>query len=253
MTIENVHQNFDLTDETMYRWIIWTPKRDTSRLIGGLVGAALFLSMLPFFILYLLGSLFPVIAMVIAWLWLALFVFCLVVLIPTRFARNRIDRLKNVAGVYSIATMSIGVTLYILAYSKSEMCQGFTGNEGASGWVWSVFLLDNLLGVVLLDIPDVFQWHISPIRPAFTVACILTVMIRIFITIGLIELLINSFSSHLNEEEFFGTVREAVLKCDNYVSASDLKIKRVARVVEIESPDEADMADLLKLKSRLTT
>jgi len=245
--------DYDLADAAIYQWKIWKPKRSLAHAFFMLLFMAVVIPALPFTGLYLIHLASADAAIYAAWAFVGVAIFTIVVLFVVRFTGSREERIKNATGLFAIASFSIGAVHFLLAFGGSALTGGFRGADGATSWDWAVYLCDNLLGVVLLDVPDVYNWHISGIRAESHFACFITVLVRVLMTIGLVEMIIALYRTEMQEEEFYGTVRECVHYCDAIIGSDDLVLMRTGAVTPAVEPPVVRVPEFIRVyKAKLT-
>ncbi len=241
--------DYDLDDTTIYQWRIWKPERNLFGAIFLLMFMALAIPAMPFGILYAISFMSLSTAVYVAWVAVGIAVFTVGVLLYISFTGTREERIKNATGLFSTATFTLGAVHFLLTFDEPATWTGFKGAGGATVWTWGVFLFDNFLGVVLLDIPDVYNWHLSAIRPESQFACFLTVVIRVLITIGLVEMILAMYRTELSEQELFGTVRECAHFCDAIIGPKDLVLSRTGKVESATDPPAVKVTEFLEAMS----
>src|SRR5262249_54563423 len=135
-----------------------------------------------------------------------LFLVVLVVHLILMWLGDREKRIEARTIVFSTAVLTMGVLFYMLVAPASNWSAGFSKPDDAGVWQWVLFFLDNTFSIVLLDLPEVFDIHISSIKPDYWAARLLTALVRFLIAIGVIELVVRLYRSRYQREEFFCTV-----------------------------------------------
>lgn len=234
ITLNGVEYN--LNDPTVYQWRIWKPKRNVGKAIFMLVFMALAMPLLPYAVLHFIHWFWPALAVWVAWGGIGIAIFATSVLLYARLTEPREKSIKNSTGLYSLATLTLGAILYLVVFGSPVYLAGFQGPDTPTFWTWSLFFFDNLLGVLLLDVPDIYNWSVSGIQPISHLACLTTVAIRILITIGLVDMLLSIYRLELSEETFFCSVRECGHYCDALLDAEDLLLARIGAITPTSVP-----------------
>jgi hypothetical protein len=218
-------------DENIYQWQIRANK-DVGGTIGYIIGAGLVCPALVYIVLWgvSFGS-----AYLASGLAYTAFVFFLIVylnelrLLFTGNARNRLQSEWNGA---ACAVFCIGFLIYMLAARDSVLAASFNHPReiGLGGWL--MYLVDNTLTVILLDVPDVlFGYHLSPdVSPNGWLSRLAVVLFRFLVTAGLIQVVILTVRQILEDRPFYGTVRELYWRCEHAPSPEQTQVAMLARI-----------------------
>lgn len=233
ITTDKSPNGWDWYDPSIYEWKISKPKElKTAQQVVLAIVLSTFLFALPFCLLWLVSLLSLQVALfigVILW-FIGLIGVYLGFLYRWFGKRGRMVRTQ--LAIPRAAMEVISVTLFLFAFNP-DPTTGFSGCEHATLGSWTLFLIDNGLGVVLFDIPEVFEWNLSGIKPTTWQACMTVVLLRLLFAVGLIDLFIRVFNSQFRDERFFGTIQECLARCDSVIDTTGMHVCRERRFQRI--------------------
>jgi hypothetical protein len=148
--------------------------------------------------------------------------------------------------IYWVAIATLGALLYALSAPQSHLGRGFRGANGAGLGEWLLFYLDNAASVLLLDIPEiVFDLHISAIRYQSGASRAVTVLIRLLIVIGMVELLLEIVRSRFQKRQFYATVKECYWHCAALPEVAGMLLWCEGKAAALPDRREAPVPDFL--------
>jgi hypothetical protein len=160
-----------------------------------------------------IGIMIILIAITLYFLWLAL-------------KGSRRKELKAQSHLHELLTSSIGVVAFVMS---NLIGMGFSGHIKSLGQ-WLLFFADNFFHSLLLDIPEIFDFRLSDIEPHTWYARLATVLLRLFISAGLIDSFWVFYQRTFYKENFYGTVKDCLWKCQSLLDRSSLQLKREGKV-----------------------
>ena len=213
--------------ESTYRWVIWRTEFPLGPILRELGLAAAFVIGFCTLFLWLIGLVSEPAAF---WIGVVLTGFLLLVLVLSLMvlpmSKTEAEKARNRQGIYSGALLSLGFLFYLLFSRTSFLNEGYSTPPNAGFGEWLVFLLDQTLSVVLLDLPELLNWHISPIRPVSGFARGLTVMIRLLIGIGLVSAIYQAIRLGRARRVIYGSLRDCYEICKRLPGKKTLQMQR---------------------------
>lgn len=240
-----IEKSFQWDDGTVYQWGVWSTKKEMSTLIGFFVGAALLVPAILCLIFWLISFASDAVAYWIAYAFTVLFLIGLVSEIVKSWTGKKKEQIKARGEMLYFAIASIGGLFYMLNSSESHFSDGFINGVNASVGQWILFFLDNTLSVILLDIPELFDIHTSDIRHQDTASRIVTVILRLLITIGLIRLIIELYISKYSNTVVHYTVSELYWHCKSLPDSDDMVLQKSGQVMPITNMGSFVVNDFL--------
>lgn len=212
-----IRQAFDTGDPTVYQWSTDASQRSLSYIFGYLFGGIVIFPFMAFGFFWLISFLSESFAFWFAVVMAFLMTMAMINALINSWTGKGKKKFQAKAEVYIPAIMVIGIIFYLIDAPNSDLPKGFSLGEAtaeAVTWTgWIVYFLDNLLSVVLLDIPEVFGIHVSDVRPETFLAKTLTVTIRLLMTLGIIELFFAIYRNYFSRQEFYCTTSECLDRC----------------------------------------
>lgn len=119
------------------------------------------------------------------------------------------DRAADAPPYRTILRLNFLALLGLLAFlfGTAEVRAGFTGPV-ESGGNWLLFFLDHAVRVVTLDVSELLGFSWSGIEPAAWWARALTLLLKLTLCFGLVDLLLESYAAWRGEQQFVGTEAE---------------------------------------------
>jgi hypothetical protein len=233
-----IRRHFKLGDETIYRWRLSVSDSSDPLPRGSLEGAVGVVA-----VFLVLGTLFAVIGYTIYW-WLGewishqvSFVFAAVQAstwlagIGVAYGASRAHWLPplpaNTRAMRRLVfpVFALGSILYLLNSPVGYIRAGFVGVDGTGIGQWGLFLLDNVLDILLLDILDVYELHLSPIVPVSFWARFLTVVLKVLVLGLLVDVMVENLKAARADRVFYGTTAECAVAVNDDVGALEEVIK----------------------------
>jgi len=205
-------------DKTIYKWTIKRKRVNMAEqlfeviflVIGGFVFAAML-----YLALYLIGLASHPVAF-----WIAFAVTLIVFLGLTRFIWYSLqgrEEQKITSQFFAkyFSLLCAGSLAYMISSPASFLHAGFIGNTDAGALPWASFLGGVTLSVISFGITAIPNLRLSDIE-AYTWAARLSVfLLSLFVSMGLLQLVIYQYRNSYRSESFYGTVRECYAKCDH--------------------------------------
>jgi hypothetical protein len=218
-------------DASIYQWTFRNTKKDVAGFIGFLVGAALVFPALIYGFFWLVSFLSTTVAFWFAFAVTCLFLVVYIYHVGVLWSGKKTQQIEARGTGPWIAIATIGALSYAMSAHGSFIAPSFTfdGGEKGSGmdatpWQWCLFWVDNTMSVVLLDIPEVFELHISTLTYSGFWSRLTTVIMRVLIVAGFIEAFFMCYRSTFMEEQFHGTMQECYWKCEGLPSADEVEV-----------------------------
>lgn len=235
-----VAKRYDWRDSAVHQWAFRVSKFDTAGFIGGLFGGAVLFPILIFGALWLIGLASQAVAY---WLGMAacgLFVLVLIYHLIVGFTGRSHEKIEARAIVYWTAVATLGSLLFVLYSPVSDFKTQFAHGDNAGLKQWLLFFLDNTCSVILLDIPEVYDWQISNIVATGFWGRFVTVAIRVLISLGLIELALAMYRTYfVKPEPFYSNVKDCYYRCDALPDADGVVLQRQGVVRPVEDEEVA--------------
>jgi hypothetical protein len=232
---DDVRKALDWDDTATYQWLFRNRKREVSGFIGRLIGIVLVFPLLVYLVFWLisLGSRTTA-------LWLSFGVTVLLLLVYVynlwvRWAGKREEQLEANWNGPCVALAALGTLGYWVSCPTCFASGSFHGSEHAGTWEWFLFFFDNTVSTVLFDIPGTLGLRFSTIAPDGALSQCLTVLARVLIVAGIIEIVVICYRTAFQEERFYGTVRECYHKCQALPNADEIEVVREGKV-ELHDP-----------------
>lgn len=196
-------------DPTVYEWTLrrrgWSGLRDA---LPGLLAWFVLLPLIPYAILRLVGWASEGVA-----LWIGTGVgalqLCVAMWLFVRSLRvPREERAEVRMEFFAVCGLFLGVYLYLVHAPDSWLRMGFHGGAGAGVLGWALYLLDHLLAVLLLDVPEILEFHASAIRPESVAARCVAAAVRVVMILGIFDALVAWFEQYREGYRIVGTLRE---------------------------------------------
>lgn len=121
--------------------------------------------------------------------------------------------------------VGLGTLFFALQSPVSLFTPGFEAGVAPLD-EWLLFLGDNLLGLVFFDILNLFELHLSAIRPVSWFSATLTLILKLLMGASLIQLVFLLIRFR-HRETLFGTYRNLHLYCRGLPAARGLSVERV--------------------------
>jgi hypothetical protein len=94
------------------------------------------------------------------------------------------------AGELSTGAFVLALALLAaVAYRGSPLADGFLNVGDSTFWTWPLYLADNVITILLLDVPDVYDLHFSSIQPHTATARLITVGLRVSASLSIVAML----------------------------------------------------------------
>lgn len=241
---DNIRRQYRWSDQTVYRWYFWEKEPDLASTLGTMLGGAallplavcgflwLFTFILPYNIAFWIG------VGVIGLLGLTLFF----MMYQAWFSK---DRRNARSGLYSVAICTLGAFIFLVSVPESPLGVLFSNGSTAGFWEWLLFFLDNLTSVVFLDVPEVYELRLSMVTYDHWLSRATTVVIRVLITIGVLEFIRDIIKSR-TRQELFGTVRDCYWYCTDLPATETVKLRCEATLVPRTDSQRLDVDDFIK-------
>lgn len=143
--------------------------------------------------------------------------------------------------IYWLSLIVVGCLLFLALDSNGPIASGFSSPQGAP----EAFYLDNLMRVILLDVPEVWKWSLSGIEPQTWYAKLTVLGLRIFLALGLVELILQVIVSKFRGITFEGTVQDAYHRLDA-LPWGDFVLERVHEVRSESCPGSWSQVEYLE-------
>lgn len=236
---------FDWHDDTIYHWQMTGQQSDWAEFFGFVLGGAVFFPLMVLAIPWLAGLVWRPLSF---WLGVLLFLFLCLIFVQQLWFTWRGTRAAQISArsiVYWVSVVMAWALVYLAAVRGSPLRQGFDGPIDRTAH-WLLYMGDNVLRVVLLDIPEIFELQLSGISPETWYARTITVFLRITITIGLLDLILSTRQYYFQVLEFTGTVRECHIWCDSLPEPDPgVKLIRIGRREPLPQQDVVEARDFL--------
>jgi hypothetical protein len=231
-----IRRRYDWHDQTQYQWTISKPDRDIWYFMGALVGGTIIFPVLVFAVPWLVHFVWHSGAFWLGFLITAVMILVLLVQLNTLWSGSSEERIEARSILYWVAIIGAFGLVYSSATHGSFLRDGFRGRT-QSTWQWVLYFGDNILRVVLLDVPEIWEFQLSSISPEDWYARLVTVMLRIFIAAGFVELALSARRVELGEQEVFATVKEAFYMVDGLpTGAEDYELRQVGTISPLAEP-----------------
>lgn len=223
---------FDWDDPVIYRWSVSSTGKDRwqqvyQNSIAYFVVVPLLLVFLPIRLLALATESG---AQGLAWIVVGLVFFIWAFVLGSRLQGSKGDKSFTIGGgmTFSLfAVLAMGALSYLMAFPlRAE----FAGGEESSGMTWFVFVLEQILRVATLDIPEVLDLRFTEIRPETMLSRASLVLFRLCVAAGLIDLAVNIIRTYFQKQVFHGTVKEAHYWVDSLPSQDGVSLVREGQV-----------------------
>jgi hypothetical protein len=244
--VHDMEKVFDWDDQQIYKWLICGSKKSVPLFALSLIAitlivpASAYLLMLPLmiflsFVLAIPVSLFGGVSersLEVIKLWTGIGVMIILIVITLYFLwlawkGSGRKELKAQSHLHELLTTSIGVVAFVMS---NLIGAGFRGHVESFGQ-WLLFFIDNFFhSVLFLDIPEIFDFRLSDIEPHTWYARFATVLLRFFISAGLIDSFWVFYQRTFYKENFYGTVKDCLWKCQSLLDRSSLQLKREGKV-----------------------
>lgn len=210
-------------DDSTYHWTLYASKREISSMIGYFIGIAVAGPLVVYVTFWLIGLISKGFAFWLCVAAVALFLLTLVVNAHKAWRHRDPNRRKHAQSLlHYVAVVLLGSLLYLLAARESWLSAGFANSQAAGLGQWLLYFLDNTMSVFLLDVPEVFELRTSQIIHSDWVSRTITVIIRVLITLGLINLFVAYFQSRYQKQQIYGTVQDCYWHCEALPDADDM-------------------------------
>jgi hypothetical protein len=219
-------------DENIYQWQVLVTKKDVGETIGYIIGAGLVCPAVVYVVLWGVSWVSASVASGLAYAGFVLFLVVYANELRLLFSGNARNRLQSEWNGAACAVFCIGFIIYILASPNSVVGADFhlpDPRPELGGWL--LYLLDNTLTVILLDVPDVLlKWKLSDITPNGWVSRATVILFRFLVTAGLIQVAFLTIRQILEDRPFYGTVRELFWRCEHLPSPEQTRVTMQARI-----------------------
>jgi len=135
--------------------------------------------------------------------------------------------------LHELLISSLGVLTFIIT---GPFRGGFEGDI-ESFWQFYLFYIDNIVRVALLDIPEIFGFRLSSIRPISWYTQFATATLRILIAAGLVSFLWEVYERTFHKGVFYGSVKQFFWKCENMLDRDTLQVRREGKVELMPDPE----------------
>ncbi len=156
------------------------------------------------------------------------------------------DRVERRNSVYYGAIVCVGMLAFLIESSAGFLRSGLTVPEDTHRWTFMLFYADNILRVMLLDIPEVYELSLSAIVPTSWPARTAVLLFRVAVGLGLIELGLRVVAMAMPKHRFQGTVREACHYGDS-LPHDEFTVHRVGEVTVIPRDGSWPLAEVLNI------
>jgi hypothetical protein len=232
---DDVRKALDWDDPATYQWLFRNPKKEIAGFIGRLLGVLVLFPMLIYGIFCLISLLSPPAAVWLSFLATIFLFFCYGYAVWVRWAGKREDQLEASWNGPCCALAALGTLAYWVSCPTCFACGSFHGSEQAGVWEWFLFFFDNAVSTILFDIPGTMGLRCSTIAPNGLVSQGVTVLAKLLIVAGVVELAVICYRTAFQEERFYGTVRECYHKCQALPNGEEIEVVREGKV-EMHDP-----------------
>ncbi len=156
---------------------------------------------------------------------------------------NSAQGIEGATVARNAAVMSIALLMYALVTGAGS--EDFANVESAGPGQWALYLIDNALIVILADLPEVYAWSLSEIQAKTEFGQLVGALVRVLITLGVIDVAIRVVRAMTGDNAFFGTVADMYWQCMDVQPVGSVA-RRVAHVVPDEAPLEFDLEQVLE-------
>jgi hypothetical protein len=146
---------------------------------------------------------------------------------------SRKEQLQARSRLYWLLICAIGILTFLM---MGPFKNGFHGNTDSIR-NWFRFLVDNGLGVILLDTPEVCGIHLSDIQPYAWLTRVATVFLRFLIGAGLVAFLWDVYQRMVGKKWFYGSVKECLWKCRDLPDRDSLQLRRESKIESFSDPE----------------
>jgi hypothetical protein len=213
---------FKWEDPTIFIWSVqWMRHRNVVLVILMSVFAHIMVPLYFYIPLLVCGFLFPTF---IFWIGLALTIFVLlqfilihlfdISLLSIRVKKKTgkdkaVVRLRHIRYKHIFATFVCVGFSFIFVTPESYVQSWFQSPTNIDVKAGLLYLVDNFLHVILLGVPEIFDKHISKIKPVTWQARLFISILRVLLAIGFIETILMVFRTmRTRSDQFTGTIKE---------------------------------------------
>lgn len=232
VTPDEIRAQFQWDDPTEYRWALENPSQDAAEFVGFLIGALLVFPALIWGAMYLVSWASTVVAFWIAVGLLAIVLVAWIVLFAGTWLGPR-DALSRDDAEHWLPVFALGLIVYIVTGPGSLVSAGFDGPVDQI-LPWVTYFADQVISVVLLDIPEVYDLRISAITYESGWARLVTVLFRLLVTAGLVEFVLNFYRTRYMEHRTFATVQDFYKVCSSLPDEEGMLYTMSGRVTGVE-------------------
>lgn len=126
-------------------------------------------------------------------------------------------KLRHIRSKHSFATFVCVGFSFILITPESYIQSWFQSPTNLGVQAGLLYLADNVLNVILLGIPEIFDKHISKIKPVTWQARLFVSILRMLIAIGFVETFLMVFRTmRTRSDQFTGNIKEFYEKYISY-------------------------------------
>jgi hypothetical protein len=253
-----------LEDPTIYQWRFTPEKQHPLQillailsvvvLLPGLIwlasGVLLWLPDLLFADVPWLRDLLPAWHRLFFWITFALSTLCFLgyvglLLAALLGARGATPRFNSTGP--PLALLGLALLVPALAVPGSSLAADFQGQQDTGYLGWVLYLLDNVLGAVLFDIPDViFHYKLSTTAPGGVLSGVVVCGMRLLILAATIQFAWQIYAQERHGKVFYGTFRECLSECANLPPAERTRLILLARVEPFADAQQVPVPELLK-------
>ncbi len=152
-------------------------------------------------------------------------------------------------GDYFITMNSVASTVMLvwLLLTPESPVRDWFQNSNDESTQWLLFLADNVIRVVLLDVPEIFEIRMSTISAANWLSRLIVFLFRIFFALGILELGLALFRRR-HQSNFYGTHQECWNRCRSLLGVGSVQVERLGVVQKLEAPAKIRVSTLSEMK-----
>lgn len=242
-TPDEIRTQFSWTDPTVYEWTVANPSQDVAEFVGFLLGAAVVFPALLYGALYLMSFVWADGAFWFAAGLFAIVLIAWVVLFVRGWSSPR-EALARDDSEHWLPIFGLGLLIYVMTGPGTWLADSFTGPTDQIT-EWLAYFADNVISVLLLDIPEVYELRISNISYDDRWSRLATVLFRLLVTAGLVEFALNFYRTRYLEQNTYATVADFYRVCDSLPDEEGMVYTMRGRVTALD-PVEGGVEQFLE-------
>lgn len=231
-TAEDVRRRFSWTDPTVYEWTLGNSKRDVSEFVGFLIGAMLVFPGIVYGVLWGLSWMWATGAFWLAAAAFAITLVAWVVLFVGSWVGPRESLARDDSELW-LPVFGIGLLVFLMMGRESPVLASFSGPTDEL-LPWAAYFFDNVVSVLLLDIPEIYDLATSEIAHDGWLSKLATVLFRLLVTAGLLEFALTYYRTRYLEQRTYATVAEFYAVCKALPDEEDMVYTMKGRVTPLD-------------------